>query len=82
MSKVYKSVTVLSPQLFPYHRMLPQLLRELIIDQAIAPIKCTPGEEARAVNSSTHNQLFRGKTSGLAGGHLDGRATGSFSHAS
>ena len=30
------------------YQMLPQLLRELIIDQAIAPIKCTPEEEARA----------------------------------
>lgn len=30
------------------YQMLPQLVRELIIDRAIAPIKCTPEEEAKA----------------------------------
>ena len=29
------------------YQMLPQLLREIIIDRAIAPIKCTPEEEAK-----------------------------------
>lgn len=30
------------------YQMLPQLLREILIDQAIAPIECTPEEKANA----------------------------------
>lgn len=43
--------TITAEEIIPLlagYQMLPQLLRELIIDQAIAPIKCTPEEEARA----------------------------------
>lgn len=40
------------------YQMLPQLWRELIVDQAIAPIECTPEEEARArQNFYTQHQL-------------------------
>lgn len=35
-------------QLLAGYQMLPQLLRELLIDQAIAPIECTPEEKASA----------------------------------
>jgi len=48
--------------------MLPQLLRELIIDQAIAPIKCTPEEEARASTVLRTISSLQRQTSGLAGG--------------
>ena len=40
------------------YQILPQLLRELIIDEAIAPIKCTPEEEDTARQQFyTQNQL-------------------------
>lgn len=43
--------TITSAEIIPLlagYQMLPQLLREIIIDQAIAPIACTPEEKASA----------------------------------
>ncbi|MEA5502595.1 peptidylprolyl isomerase [Halotia wernerae UHCC 0503] len=43
--------TIEASELIPLlasYQMLPQLLRELIIDEAIAPIECTPEEVAHA----------------------------------
>jgi parvulin-like peptidyl-prolyl isomerase len=43
--------TIQAPELIPLlasYQMLPQLLRELIIDEAIASIECTPEEMTRA----------------------------------
>lgn len=43
--------TIAAEEIIPLltkYRMLPQLMRESIIDQAIAPIKCTPEETAGA----------------------------------
>lgn len=43
--------TINASELIPLlasYQMLPQLLRELIIDEAIAPIECTPEEVAKA----------------------------------
>ena len=41
------------------YQMLPQLWREIIIDQAIAPIECTPEEKATAYNQfDAKNQIF------------------------
>ncbi|QSJ20656.1 peptidylprolyl isomerase [Nostoc sp. UHCC 0702] len=43
--------TIKASELIPLlasYQMLPQLLRELIIDEAIAPIECTPQEVAQA----------------------------------
>lgn len=44
------------PLLAGYH-LLPQLLRELVIDQAIAPISCTPEEIATAFEQFHKNQF-------------------------
>lgn len=43
--------TITAEEIIPLlvgYKLLPQLLRELIVDQAIAPIKCTPEEIANA----------------------------------
>jgi len=62
--------------------MLPQLLRELIIDQAIAPINVMPEEPEPVINSSHKISSLQRQNFSLAGGAShDGRATGSFSHA-
>lgn len=45
------NLTIKATELIPLlasYQMLPQLLRELIIDEAIAPIECTPEEVSRA----------------------------------
>ena len=53
--------TITAEEIIPLlagYQLLPQLLRELIIDEAIAPIKCTPEEEDTARQQFyTQNQL-------------------------
>lgn len=65
------------------YKILPQLLREIVIDQAIAPIRCTPEEKAHACQQFyQQNQLLSEaerqpwlKRSGTTLEHLEALAT-------
>lgn len=65
------------------YKILPHLLREIVIDQAIAPIRCTPEEKAHACQQFyQQNQLLSEakrqawlKRSGTALEHLEALAT-------
>ena len=57
--------TITAEEIIPLlagYQILPQLLRELIIDQAIAPIECTPEEEDKARQQFYKQNQFTSET--------------------
>jgi parvulin-like peptidyl-prolyl isomerase len=78
--------TITAAEIIPLltsYRMLPQLMRESIIDQAIASINCTPEETASAceqfyrqnqLTSETKRQAWLGRH-GMSSEHLETLAT-------
>ena len=53
-----QSFTAETLQLLEKYQMLPQLIKEVVLDQAIAPISCTPEEEIQACEQlAQHYQI-------------------------